>query len=113
MKAENAPRAEGHTMRAMARVRVLDPTAAPPDVDPDPGPPAGPLRGKTVGLRLDTAWRSYEWVLDEWEGRLLAAGATVRRWVAGNRVGDEGDQTAQGLQRFAADVDIGIVGLGN
>lgn len=64
-------------------------------------------------MRLDTAWRSYEWVLDEWEPRLVSAGARVVRWVAGNRVGDEGDQTAQGLQRFAADVDIGIVGLGN
>jgi hypothetical protein len=97
----------------MNRVRVLDPTASPPDVDVDPGPDAGLLVGKIVGLRLDTAWRSYEWVLDEWEPRLAAAGARVVRWVAGNRIGDEGDQTAQGLQRFAADVDIGIVGLGN
>jgi hypothetical protein len=95
------------------RVTILDPTAAPPDVDPDPGPEAGPLVGKVVGVRLDTAWRSYEWVLDEWIPRLEAAGATVRRWVAGNRVGDDGDQTARELAAFAAEVDVGIVGLGN
>jgi hypothetical protein len=97
----------------MNRVKVLDPTAVPPEVDLDPGPDAGSLSGKSVGLRRDTAWRSYEWVLDEWEPRFVAAGARVLRWVAGNRIGDEGDQTEQGLQRFAADVDIGIVGLGN
>ncbi len=98
---------------AMKRVRVLDPTAAPPEVDPDPGPDAGPLTGKTVGLRYDTAWRSYEWVLEEWAPRLEAAGASVRRWVAGNRVGEEGERTAAELGAFASDVDIGIVGLGN
>lgn len=95
------------------RILVLDPTAAPPDVDPDPGPDAGDLRGKIVGVRLDTAWRSYEWVLEEWIPRLVTAGATVRRWVAGNRVGDDGDRTATELADFAAAVDIGIVGLGN
>jgi hypothetical protein len=97
----------------MVRVKVLDPTATPPDVDPDPGPDAGRLAGKVVGLRLDTAWRSYEWVLDEWTPRLEAAGATVRRWVAGNRVGDTGEQTLRELATFAAEVDVGIVGLGN
>lgn len=92
---------------------MLDPTAAPPEVDPDPGPDAGALRGRVVGLRLDTAWKSYEWVLDEWAPRLEAAGARVLRWIAGNRVGETGDQTARELERFAADVDMGIVGLGN
>lgn len=97
----------------MARVRVLDPTASPPDVDPDPGPDAKTLRAMRVGIRLDTAWRSYAWVLDEWVPRLEAAGATVVRWVAGQRVGDDGERTARELDLFASDVDIGIVGLGN
>jgi hypothetical protein len=95
------------------RIKVLDPTAPPPDVDPDPGPDAGRLTGKVVGLRLDTAWRSYEWVLSEWEPRLVAAGATVVRWTAGNRVGDDADVTHRQLEAFAAEVDIGVVGLGN
>lgn len=95
------------------RIKVLDPTAPPPDVDPDPGPDAGSLAGKVVGLRLDTAWRSYEWVLAEWEPRLTAAGAVVRRWTAGNRVGDEADVTQRELDAFSAEVDVGVVGLGN
>ncbi len=97
----------------MARVVVLDPTAAPPDVDPNPGPNAGLLAGKTVGLRLDTAWRSYEWVLNEWARRLQDSGATVVRWVAGQRVGEAGAVTTAELATFVTEVDVGIVGLGN
>jgi len=97
----------------MARIRILDPVAAPPEVDLDPGPDAGTLAGKTVGLRYDSAWHSYDWVLDEWTPRLQAAGATVRAWEAGNRVGEGGEQTFAELAAFAAEVDVGIVGLGN
>ncbi len=97
----------------MSRVKVLDPTAAPPDVDPDPGPDAGPLAGKRIGLRYDTAWRSYLWVLDEWRPRFEAAGATVDLWEAGNRVGDDGVQTFADLDAFADRVDLALVGLGN
>ncbi|MCZ7525414.1 MAG: hypothetical protein M5U14_02910 [Acidimicrobiia bacterium] len=97
----------------MARITVLDPTAAPPEVAPDPGPDAGPLAGRTVGLRSDRTWRSFEWVLDEWARELEAAGARLRRWCAGNRVGEEGERTRAELDRFADDVDVAIVGLGN
>lgn len=97
----------------MTRIKILDPVALPPDVDPDPGADAGDLTGKVIGLRYDTAWRSYEWVLDEWEALLNQRGAKVVRWVAGNRVGEAGERTSGELKRFAADVDIGIVGLGN
>jgi hypothetical protein len=95
------------------RITVLDPTAPPPAQDPDPGPDAGPLAGRVVGLRSDRAWRSYEWVLDEWVPRLEAAGATVRRWEAGNRIGEEGDRTSAELAAFADEVDVAVVGLGN
>ena len=95
------------------RVTILDPTAPPPAVVHDPGPDAGSLRGLRVGLRLDTAWRSYEWVLDEWQPRLVAAGATVDRWCAGNRVGDGGAITFAELDAFAERVDVAVVGLGN
>jgi hypothetical protein len=97
----------------MARVRILDPTAAPPLVDTDPGPGAGALRGTTVGLRYDRAWRSWVWVLDEWEPMLRAAGARVVWWEAGNRVGVDGADTFAALGVFAADVDAALVGLGN
>jgi hypothetical protein len=97
----------------MSRVRVLDPTAAPPAADPDPGPDLGPLAGRTIGVRFDRAWRSWLWVLDEWEPRLAAAGARVVRWEAGNRVGVDGAETFAQLGVFAADVDAALVGLGN
>jgi hypothetical protein len=95
------------------KVTVLDPTAAPPVSDVDPGPDAGPLAGKRVGLRLDTAWRSWLWVADEWAQRLEAAGATVDRWEAGNRVGDARLTTRAGLDAFADRIDVALVGLGN
>jgi hypothetical protein len=97
----------------MARIRILDPTAPPPASDPDPGPDAGRLRGRRVGLRTDRAWRSWETVTEEWAARLHAAGAEVVPWCAGNRIGDEGDETAAALDRFADDVDVVVVGLGN
>lgn len=97
----------------MARVTILDPTARPPAVDVDPGPDAGALAGKVVGLRYDTAWPSFEWVVAEWTPRLEAAGAEVRHWIAGNRIGDEGEQTFRELDEFADGVDLALVGLGN
>ena len=95
------------------RVTILDPTAPPPAVVDDPGPDAGTLNGCRVGLRFDTAWRSYEWVLDEWQPRFEAAGATVDRWCAGNRVGDGAALTFAELDAFAERVDVAVVGLGN
>jgi hypothetical protein len=97
----------------VARITVLDPTAAPPESDADPGPAVGPLAGKTVGLRYDTTWRSWLWVLDEWAPRFEAAGARVLRWEAGGRIRKAGDDTFSQLAVFAADVDAALVGLGN
>ncbi len=97
----------------MTRVRILDPAAAPPETDPDPGPDAGVLAGKTVGLRFDRAWRSWLWVLDEWEPQLHLHGARTLRWEAGNRIGVDGEDTFSRLAVFAADVDAALVGLGN
>jgi hypothetical protein len=97
----------------MERIRILDPTAAPPDVEADPGPPAGPLAGRNVGLRFDRTWRSFLRVLDEWAPRLEATGAQLRRWDAPGRVGEEGERTRRELDAFVGDVDVAIVGLGN
>jgi hypothetical protein len=97
----------------MARIRILDPTAPPPAVDLDPGPDAGALAGKRIGLRYDRAWRSWEWVIDEWEPLVAAAGGVAVRFLAGNRIGDEGERTFAALDGFARDVDVALVGLGN
>ena len=97
----------------MERIRVLDPTATPPEVDTDPGPSAGRLVGKTVGIRFDRTWRSFLFATSEWAARLEAAGAKLRWWEAGSRVGEEGERTRCELEEFTSGVDIAIVGLGN
>ena len=95
------------------RIRILDPTAPAPDATPVDEPPAGSVAGKTVGIRLDRAWRSFEWVADEWRSVFEALGASVRLWVAGGRVGEEGERTRTELAAFASGVDVAIVGLAN
>ena len=67
----------------------------------------------SMGIRFDRAWRSWLFVIDEWETRLRGAGATVVRWEAGNRIGVDGQDTFSRLSVFAADVDAALVGLGN
>ncbi len=97
----------------MKRIRILDPTAAPPEVSTDPGADAGNLAGQNVGIRFDQTWRSFFWVMDEWERELVTRGARIRSWDAGNRVGEEGERTREQLVAFAGEVDVAIVGLGN
>ena len=97
----------------MGHITVLDPTAPPPADELGPGPDAGELTGKVVGLRHDVTWRSFEWVIDEWAERLRDAGAELVVWAAGNRVGEEGEKTAQQLEEFVDTVDVALVGLGN
>lgn len=97
----------------VTRMKILDPTAPPPEVGTDPGPDAGPLAGRLVGIRYDRTWRSFEWIIDEWQAELHAAGSDVRTWCAGSRVGEEGEETRTELELFATDVDIALIGLGN
>ncbi len=97
----------------MARITILDPTAPPPEDGAAPEPLAEDLRGKLVGLRLDRAWRSFHWVAEEWARSFRALGARVELWVAGNRIGEEGERTRSELDRFASRVDVAVVGLGN
>jgi len=95
------------------RIRILDPTAAAPEATGLDEPLAGLVAGKTVGIRLDRAWRSFEWVADEWRAVFERLGASVRLWVAGGRVGEEGERTRAELDAFASGVDLAIVGLAN
>ena len=52
-------------------------------------------------------------MIDEWTELLGDAGAEVRPWCAGNRVGEEGERTRAQLEGFVDEVDIAVVGLGN
>ena len=97
----------------MQRIRVLDPTAPPPELMNDPGPPAGSLSGARVGIRFDRTWQSFFHVMDEWERGLREAGASVHPWEAGSRVGEEGERTRRELADFVGGIDVAIVGLGN
>jgi hypothetical protein len=99
----------------MARIRILDPTAAPPEVDADPGPAisAEKLRGARFGIRYDLTWRSFEWVRDEWSRALEADGARVEAWCAGDRAGEAGIETERALEAFVRAQDAVVVGLGN
>ena len=95
-------------------ITILDPRVIPPrDAETATWNVDGPITGKTVGLRLDQAWRSYIAIVDEWEAMLEADGATpVLLWV-GERVGDEGEKTRADLDEWSRLIDIGVVGLGN
>jgi hypothetical protein len=99
----------------VARIAILDPTAAPPQVDPDPGPDLGALVGHSVGFRYDLTWRSFLSVMDEWSRALTAAGAATDAWCAGdgNRTGDARSRALAELESFAGRVDAAVVGLGN
>jgi hypothetical protein len=97
----------------MARVRVLDPTAPAPEERPDPGPDAGSIEGRLIGIRYDRTWKSFEWVIDEWGAELERAGARLRTWCAGNRIGEAGERTRHELEAFSEEVDLALLGLGN
>ncbi len=71
------------------------------------------VRGATVGLRLDTAWRSYEFVVDEWARRLADDGARVVTLVTGERAGAAAAKTRTDLDEWSRLVDCAVVGLGN
>jgi hypothetical protein len=52
-------------------------------------------------------------LIDEWATELGGAGADVRPWCAGIRVGEEGERTRAQLERFVDEVHVAVVGLGN
>jgi hypothetical protein len=94
--------------------KVLDPRAVRADNITSPGPDAGPLAGKTVGIRLDEIWRAWDWIADVWADAFRNAGATVTFWRSHQgRTGEEGERVAKALDEFLDSVDIVLVGLGN
>ncbi|MFA5885331.1 MAG: hypothetical protein WDA60_15880 [Acidimicrobiia bacterium] len=102
------------TAETTATITILDPRVVPPrDPETETFSVGGPIAGKVVGLRLDTAWRSYIAVVDEWEQMLTADGAIPKILWAGERVGPEAEVTRADLDEWSRLIDIGVVGLGN
>ena len=98
----------------MSRALVLVPTPPPEDEATSVTYALGrPVRDVTVGLRLDTAWRSYEFVVDEWSRRLAGDGAHVVTLVTGERAGPHAAKTRTDLDDWSRLVDCAVVGLGN
>lgn len=95
-------------------ITILDPRVVPPrDPETTTFSVDGSIAGKVVGLRLDTAWRSYIAIVEVWEELLTADGAIPKVLWAGERVGDEGVQTRADLEEWSRLIDVGVVGLGN
>jgi hypothetical protein len=99
----------------LARIRILDPTATPPEVDADPGPglASSALSAGAFGIRFDLTWRSFDWIRDEWSQALREAGAAVDSWCAGDRTGEAMIETQAALEEFVRAQDVVVVGLGN
>src|ERR1700728_3748509 len=94
---------------------VLDPRGvAPDDGEADPGPDAGPLAGKTVAVRCDILWQSFDWTLDEWIAGLREAGAEVLtfRRIQG-LVGADYERAQAEYEAVLSRADLAISGLAN
>jgi len=98
----------------VTRVEILVPTPPPEVVTTSPTfALRRSVRGVRVGLRLDTAWRSYEIVLEEWRRLLEADGAEPLVLVTGERAGAGAARTRTDLDEWSRLVECGVVGLGN
>ena len=71
------------------------------------------LHGRRLGIRVDRAWKSFQWLSEEVAAyaRMTLAAADVVFFDPDTRIGSP-DTEREKLQRFAADVDAAIVGLG-
>ena len=76
--------------------------------------PVGAIRGKTVGLRRDKFWLSWDWITDEWSQLLEADGAEVLIWRAPVGKGDvEMTEGGEEYAQFISAIDVAVSGLGN
>ena len=97
----------------MAKGKVLDPTTSREDDIASPGPDFGDLADKTIGIRVDQMWRSWDWITEIWAVERKKAGAKVKFWRSGGRSGEEGERMERSLAEFLKTIDGAIVGLAN
>jgi len=69
------------------------------------------LSGKTVGIRHDKLWESFDWVTSEWHKALEAEGANVVLWRSTERNGKDGDEVTERFNEFVGSVDAVVSGL--
>jgi hypothetical protein len=97
----------------MSTMWVRRPTAAPAGDTAAPTFKLGrPLAGVTVGIRTDTAWRSWRLIAQQWDEWLRRDGAQTVLVETGGQVGAVGADDRKHIVELAATVDCAIVGLG-
>jgi hypothetical protein len=94
-------------------ISVLDPRAEDAGVDRGNGPDFGPLRGRTVGIKTDEFWYSWDWVAEEWAKLLEADGAETVTWREPMPQGVSTPLSVKDFDQFAEQVDGIVTGLAN
>lgn len=70
------------------------------------------ISGRKVGIRFETAWRSWMFIADRWAEYLRRDGAEPVMLRVGERTGEEGARTRADIDRWAASVDCAVTGIG-
>jgi hypothetical protein len=95
------------------RVLIRRPTA---EFAPPPPAPSftvdRPVAGLRVGVRTDSAWRSWQLIATRWAEWLRTAGATVDTVETQAMVGPSGAADRSRVDELAGAVDCAISGLG-
>jgi len=97
----------------MATINVLSPVALGPAESQPLAARLASLRGKTLGIRVDKAWRSFHVFADEL-GRLARERLGVADVVVfdpATRIGTPEVESGKVVE-FARGVDVAVVGLG-
>ena len=95
----------------MSTITIRRPTAPPPARVVAPAFTLDSvLGGRRIGLRTDSAWRSWALIANEWEKRLRDEGADVLCVETGAQVGDHGRADRQTIEEWSGEIDCGIVG---
>ncbi len=70
------------------------------------------ISGRKVGIRFETAWRSWMFIAERWAEYLRRDGAEPIMLQVGERTGEEGARTRADIDRWAASVDCAVTGIG-
>lgn len=100
-------------MTTWPTITVVSPSALPAPVTHAPAFTVDRrLAGLRVGIRTDSAWRSWQLIAALWESWLERDGASVKTVETKAMVGDIGATDRKHIDDLAAETDFGIVGLG-